>query len=67
MNRDQLIRRLRKYCRKSGIRFEVDKSAGSGSHYMVRVGDQITTLQDKLNPGRIERVLKQLNVNPADL
>ena len=68
MNRDGLIRALRKYARKQGLPpLQVDKKRGDGSHYRVRLGDKVTTVQKDLNPGRIERVLKQLNVNPADL
>jgi YcfA-like protein. len=67
MNRDQLIRALRKTARKRGIPFEVDTKKGNGSHYWLRFGDKATTVQDKLNPGRIERILKQLGLSPADL
>jgi len=67
MNRDGLIRALRKYARKRGLPIQVDKKRGDGSHYRVRLGDKVTTVQKDLNPGRIERVLRQLNVNPADL
>jgi hypothetical protein len=67
MSRDQLIRALRKYARKRNIRFELDKTKGKGSHYLVFVGDKFTTLQHEMTPGRIERVLKQLDVSPADL
>lgn len=67
MNRDQLVRALRRYCRKRGIALEVDKKKGNGSHYRVKVGGAISTLQMELNPGRIERFLKQLGIDPADL
>ena len=67
MKREGLIRALRKYARKRKLRFELDKKKGDGSHYTVFVGDRFTTLQDKLDPGRIERVFKQLNISSADL
>ena len=67
MKREGLIRALRKYARKRKLRFELDKKKGDGSHYTVFVGDRFTTLQHKLDPGRIERVLKQLNISSADL
>lgn len=47
--------------------FHVDVRKGSGSHYRVRLGDRITTMQQKLNPGRIERLLKQLEIEMTDL
>jgi hypothetical protein len=56
MNRDQLIRSLRRYARKHGLHFLVNTRKGKGSHYWVEVGSEATTIQGKLNPGRIERV-----------
>ena len=67
MNRDQLIRALRKYCRKRGVSFEVDKKKGNGSHYRVTVGGKVSTLQHELTPNRIRRFLEQVGVDPADL
>ena len=67
MNRDQLIRSLRRFAKDRSLRFEVDTKKGNGSHYRVRLGDKISILQKDLNPGRIERFLKQLGVTPADL
>jgi len=67
VNRDQLVRALRRYCRKRGISIAVDKKKGNGSHYRITVADRISTLQMDLNPGRIERFLKQLGIDPADL
>jgi predicted RNA binding protein YcfA (HicA-like mRNA interferase family) len=40
---------------------------GRGSHYRLRLGDRVTTVQKDLNPGRIERILKQLGIHRADL
>ena len=67
MKREQLIRALRRYARKSGVPFSVNTKRGDGSHYIVEVGGERTTLQSALNPGRIERALKQLKIDPADL
>lgn len=64
-NRDGLIRALRKYARKRELRFEVDKTKGKGAHYKVVVGSNWTTVQSDLTPGRIERILKQLEIDPA--
>ena len=67
MNRDGLIRALRKYARKSGLGFDLDTNKGKGAHYRVRLGDRVTTVQSDLNPGRIERILKQLNIDSLNL
>ena len=50
MNRDQLIRSLRKYARKNDLFFESITDKGKGSHYSVQVGSARTMIQDKLNP-----------------
>lgn len=67
LERDQLIRSLRKYAKARGATFHVDVKRRKGSHYRVRVGEKVTTVQQELNPGRIQRILKQLAVDPADL
>jgi hypothetical protein len=67
MNRDQLVRALRRYARKNGLAFDVDTKKGKGSHYWVQVGTEASTIQSDLNPGRIERILKQLKVRRGDL
>jgi mRNA interferase HicA len=67
LNREGLIRALRKYARKKGLVFVLDTKKGSGSHYRLRVGSRVTTVQKELNPGRIERLLKQLDIDPDDL
>lgn len=67
MNREQLIRALRRYARRRDLAFSLDTRKGDGSHHRVRVGARITTVQQDLNPGRIERLLKQLEIDKADL
>ena len=67
MNRDQLIRALRGLARKRGIRFALDTRKGKGSHYRVEFGTRWTTIQHDLNPGRIQRILRQLDIDPADI
>lgn len=67
MTREQLLTALRRYARKNRLALDVDRKKGNGSHYRVKLNGKVSTLQDKLNPGRIERFLKQIGVNPADL
>ena len=67
MNREDLIRALRKYCRKNGIRFELDTKRGKGAHYLVIVGDRRTTLQSNMSAHIIRLALKQLGISPEDL
>ena len=63
MNRTQLIQKLRKIARREGLPFDLDKSRGAGSHYIVTMGDKRTTIQSDLNPGRIRRIMKQLGLD----
>ncbi|MFC2252479.1 hypothetical protein ACETRX_22780 [Labrys portucalensis] len=65
MNRDQVIRRLKKLAKKTGTPLQVETNKGKGSHYRVTYGAKTSTLQHDLNPGRIERFLKQLDIDPA--
>jgi predicted RNA binding protein YcfA (HicA-like mRNA interferase family) len=67
MNRAQLIRALRALAKEKGVSFEVDRQTGKGSHYRVEFDGRKSTIQDKLNPGRIRRILKQLEIDPAAL
>lgn len=67
MNRDQLIRALRVYCRRHDLHFAEDRKKGSGSHYRVEVGEKWTIVQSDLNPVKIRTILKQLGVDLADL
>jgi predicted RNA binding protein YcfA (HicA-like mRNA interferase family) len=65
MNREQLIRALRALAKEKGVSFVVDRQAGKGSHYRIEFDGRKSTVQDKLNPGRIRRILKQLEIDPA--
>ena len=68
MRRDALIRALRKYARRQGLTLEVDEGSGKGSHYRARLGAEVTTIQSgELDPFHVNRICKQLKVNPADL
>lgn len=67
MNRDQLIRKLRKLARNQNKNFTVETAKGKGSHYMVTFENATSALQHELTPGRIERFLKQLGLKPSDL
>ena len=66
MKRDALVRSLRRYATKQNLAFELDKAGGKGSHYRLRVGDAVTTVQGgELSPLLVNRICKQLGVDPA--
>ncbi len=59
---------LRRYATKRNLPFELDKAGGKGSHYRVRLGNQVTTVQSgELSPLLVNRICKQLGVDPADI
>ena len=66
MKREQLIQRLRKYARARQLTWELDKSGGKGSHYRLKLGGTVTTIQSgELTPFHIKRLLDQLKIDPA--
>lgn len=68
MKREALLRSLRKYARKNDLSYREDRKKGSGSHYIVFVGSKWTTVQSgELTPLLVERICKQLGIDPASL
>ena len=63
MNREALIRELRKLARDQGKVFEIFTNRGKGSHYQVRFGDRKTTIKSgELREGYVALVKKQLGI-----
>jgi hypothetical protein len=63
MKREALIRELRKLARKQGLQFEVLTDRGKGSHYRVRLGDHMTTIQSgELSALHVRTIRRQLGV-----
>lgn len=68
MRREALIRALRRYANKRSLPFEVLTKRGKGAHYRVRLGEKVTTVQSgELTPFHVERICKQLDIDPAAL
>jgi hypothetical protein len=67
MNRRQVIKALAAYAKENGLEFEVDVQHGKGSHYWVRLGSRVTTVQHELTPGKVDRLCKQLGIRLRDL
>ena len=64
MKREALIRELRRMARKRGETFEVFTDRGKGSHYRVRFGHKITTIQSgELTDLRVKAIRKQLEID----
>ena len=68
MKRDRFLSRLRRYCRKHNLTYEVDQARGKGSHITVFVGDRRTVVKGgELTPGYVALLLKQLRLPPDAL
>jgi hypothetical protein len=68
VKREALVRALRRYAARQNLPFRLDKAGGKGSHYRLRLGDAVTTLQSgELTPLLVNRICKQLGVDPAAL
>jgi hypothetical protein len=66
MKRSQLLRQLRRFCRKNGRSVSVDYTMGKGSHARITVDGKTTTIKaGDLSPAYIALLLKQLGV-PRD-
>jgi hypothetical protein len=64
MKRDALLRELRALARKQGRAFEVFTDKGKGSHYRVRFGDRLTTVQSgDLSNLMVAKIRKQLGID----
>lgn len=63
MKREALLRELRKLAKRQGKDFEVFTDRGKGSHYRVRFGDRITTIQSgELSALHVRTIRKQLGI-----
>ena len=63
MKREHLLRILRAEARELGLEFQLDKAAGKGSHYRVRIGRRISTVQGgDLTPLQVRRIRKDLGL-----
>ncbi|MER8556114.1 hypothetical protein NKH37_28840 [Mesorhizobium sp. M1217] len=64
MKRDAFIRELRALARQMGRDFEVFTDKGKGSHYRIKFGDKITTIQSgELTNLRVRTIRKQLGID----
>jgi len=63
LNREQLIRELRKEAKARGLEFRFDKKRGKGSHGTIHFGDRkMTCPKGELKTGLVKAIKKQLGV-----
>lgn len=66
MNREQVRRRIRKWCKENGTAYDYNAKEGDGSHGMIYVGELKTTAKHgEWSKLYLEVVLKQLGI-PKD-
>ncbi len=65
MKQNRFISRLRRYARKNGLPFRVDRHRGKGWHVTVYIGTARTIVKaGELNPNYVKVLLKQLRLPP---
>jgi len=71
MTGNELLRKLKRFARKSKMVFEFDPSAGKGGHGEIRLGDRYIMLrsarQKEIPKGTLRAMLSQLGVDPRDV
>jgi hypothetical protein len=66
MVRTAFIRRVQRFCRKTGRSMSVDYTKGKGSHARITVNGKTTTIKDgDLSPAYVALLLRQLEI-PRD-
>ncbi len=67
MNREQFLRRIRRYARGEGLVYRFEPRRGRGSHGKLTIGDYSTIVPDKeIRPGLLASLLKDLNIERGD-
>jgi hypothetical protein len=68
LKRERLVGAIRKWCRKNGVPFGLDKEGGKGSHYKVTVGTRWTIIQSgEILPRHIDAILNQLGIPKVEI
>ena len=62
MNREKLIKEIKKEAKAKNLKFQIDKKAGKGSHYIVKVGNKTTTIPKTLYPIIVKAIKQQLRL-----
>jgi hypothetical protein len=64
MKREAFIRELRAIARERNQIFQVFTDKGKGSHYRIRIGDRLTTIQSgELSKLMVKTIRKQLGID----
>ena len=67
MNRNEFLRRARRYARRNGMDYHFDQERGKGSHGTLYLGNFLTRVQHGEIPHRtLLAMLRQLGINRRD-
>ena len=65
MNRNEFLRRARRYARRNGLDYGFNSERGKGSHILVSLGDRQTFVPEgEIRAGTLFSILKDLDINP---
>ena len=67
---NEFIRRVQRYAKDHGLRFDWRPDLGKGSHGILILGDRRTVVRnpkDELKTGTLHAMLKQLGLSRADI
>ena len=59
MKRQELIRELRKIVKKAGLSFEIFTRQRKGSHYIIRIGNKMSTIKSGEITRQMEKIIKK--------
>ena len=63
MNREQFLRRARRYARQNGLECYFNPGRGNGSHGTIYLGERYTVVPDgEIRKGTLSAILKQLGI-----
>ncbi len=70
MKGNELIKKVEKLAKKSGLKTRVDKNRGKGSHVTLHYGEKysiVPNLQKELKTGTLNGILKQLGIKKDEI
>ena len=65
MNRNEFLRRARRYARRNGLEHSFEPDEGKGNHGAFYLGNRRTLVPEgEIRKGTLFSMLKELNINP---
>ena len=67
MNRNEFLRRARRYARRNRLEYYFDPQSGKGSHGKLSIGSHIAYVpQGEIRTGTHFKILKDLDIDPRE-